>query len=228
MADIHDFGYDRQSCFCLCFFQQFNAFAFQTLESVRGSSGLKCTAAEQACAGFFHTFRNVAHLLSGLYGARTSNDLEIAAANLHAADVHHQVFIVEFSVCIFKWLLYPFYVFYNVQCSYQIHIHLRGIPHQTDDGMGFSNGNMGFNPHAVNPRFQVFQLFRFCILFQYNNHSTYLLHDKTLPFIAAYPSFLQKRKTPQRISLRSPICPSKEKNNKTNRLFLTAKFTLNL
>ena len=120
--------------------------------------------------------------------------MEIAAANLHAADVHHQVFIVEFSVCIFKWLLYPFYVFYNVQCSYQIHIHLRSIPHQTDDGMGFSNGNMGFNPHAVNPRFQVFQLFRFCILFQYNNHSTYLLHDKTLPFIAAYPSFLQKKK----------------------------------
>lgn len=135
---------------------------------------------------------------------------------------------MEFSVCVFKWLLYPFYVFYNVQCSYQIHIHLRSIPHQTDDGMGFPMETWVSIPmlwiHAS--KFSSCSGFVFCFSTIIIPLTSFMIKR----FLSSLPTLLsyKKRKTPQRISLRSPICPSKEKNNKTNRLFLTVKFTLNL
>ena len=191
MYRIHDFGNDRQTCQLLCFYQQLQTIALQTLECVGGGSGLECAATQKACTCRFNSFCDFTNLRFAFNGAGACDNLEIAAADFYACNINYLICIMEFTVCIFEGLLNTLHIFNDIQRSDQIHIYHRGIANQTNDGMIHTAGNMGADAHAAKPYLQVFNLFFLCVGFQYYYHNFLLLKKSFCPvfFCSCFTSF---------------------------------------
>ena len=182
---IHDFGNDGQTCQLLCFYQQLQTIALQTLECVGGGSGLECAATQQTCACRFDSFCDFTNLRFAFNGTGTCDNLEIAAADFYACNINYLICIMEFTVCIFEGLLNTLHIFNDIQRSDQIHIYHRGIANQTNDGMIHTTGNMGADAHAAKPYLQVFNLFFLCVGFQYYYHNFLLKKSFCLVFFCS-------------------------------------------
>ena len=107
MLSAHDLCDDRETCGFFCLEEKIKTMFMKSLECVRGSSRLESTAAEKSSAGAFHILSDLCDLFLRLDRTRSGNHLEIAAADLSAADIDHGVIRVHGAVCLFVRLADP-------------------------------------------------------------------------------------------------------------------------
>ena len=75
--------------------------------------------------------------------------MEIAAADLVAADIDNRVVGVEFSVGVFVGLAYSCNIAYYVKSADKIHINMACVAHKTENGVILSVAAMNIKPEAL-------------------------------------------------------------------------------
>ena len=181
LGGVHDLADDGQARQLLGLEQQLDAVAMEALEGIGGGAGLEGAAAQDGGARGLDGLGHGADLLLALHRAGARHHGEMAAADLHAAHVHHGVLGVELAVGVFKGLLDALHVLHDIQGAHHIHIHLRGVAHQADDGLLGAYGDMGLHAQGFQPGREVFQLFGVGIFFQQ------YYHDVSPPKFSLWP-----------------------------------------
>ena len=171
----HDLGDDGQAGLLPGNFQQFQTLGLQTGEIIRRGAGLEGAAPEHIGTGGLHRLGHRHDLFLRFHGAGTGHDAEVSAADLHVADLYHGVLRVEFAVAALKRLSDPLYGIHNVETGYQVHIHLGGIAHQSQNGLVLALGHMDVQPQILEPIHQLFTVFLGNTWLQRNDHNGFLL-----------------------------------------------------
>ena len=134
MLSTHDLCDDRETCGFFCLEEKIKTVLMKPLECVRGCSRLESTAAEKSSAGAFHILSDLCDLFLRLDRTRSGDHLEIAAADLSAADIDHGVIRVHGAVCLFVRLADPADILNDIVGAQPVLMDHTRITDQSDQG----------------------------------------------------------------------------------------------
>ena len=171
----HDLGDNGQTGLQPGDLQQFQTFGLQAGEVIGRGAGLEGTAPEHIGPGGLHRLGHRHDLLLRFHGAGTRHDAEASAADLHIAHLYHGILRVKFAVAALERLCDPLYGIHNVETGYQVHIHLGGVAHQSQNGLVLALGHMDVQAQILEPIHQLFTAFLGNTRLQRNDHNGFLL-----------------------------------------------------
>ncbi len=82
---------------------------------------------------------------------------------------------MKFAVAALERLCDPLYGIHNVETGYQVHIHLGGVAHQSQNGLVLALGHMDVQAQILEPIHQLFTAFLGNTRLQRNDHNGFLL-----------------------------------------------------
>ena len=174
MLDAHDLRHDGQPGLLPCDLEQLEAGGLQALEVVGRGTGLERAAAQNVRTGGLDGLRDRDDLLLGLNGAGPGDHDEVAAADLHTADIHDGVVRVELAVAALEWLGHALDTVNDAEAADQIHIHAGRVADEAEHGLIFALGNVDGQALTLEPVDELLTLCGFHAMFKYDDHDDYL------------------------------------------------------
>ena len=170
----HDLRHDGQPGLLPCDLEQLEAGGLQALKVVGRGAGLERAAAQDVRTGGLDGLRDRDDLLLGLDGAGPGDHDEVAAADLHAADIHDGVVRVELAVAALEWLGHALDTVNDAEAADQIHIHAGRVADEAEHGLIFALGNVDGQALTLEPVDELLALCGFHAMFEYDDHDVYL------------------------------------------------------
>ena len=99
---------------------------------------------------------------------------EVAAADLHTADIHDGVVRVELAVAALEWLGHALDTVNDAEAADQIHIHAGRVADEAEHGLIFALGNVDGQALTLEPVDELLALCGFHAMFEYDDHDVYL------------------------------------------------------
>ncbi len=170
IRDAHDLGDDGQARLFPGDFQQLKALGFETREIIGGGAGLECAAAQHVRTGCLDGFGHGDDLFFRFNGARACDHAEMAAADLHIADLHDGIVWMVFAIAAFERLGHALDAVHNVEAGDQIHVHAAGVADEAEDGLVVALGDVDVQAEIFQPADQLVAAFLGNAVLQYNDH----------------------------------------------------------
>ena len=174
MLNAHDLRHDRQAGGRARRFEQLDAGGLQALKVVGRGAGLERAAAQDVRAGGLDGLCDRDDLLLGLDGARPRDHDEVAAADLHAADLDDGVLRMELAVAALEGLSHALDAVDDAEAADQVHVHAGRVADEAEHGLVFSLGNVDGQALTLEPVDELLALCCFHAMFEYDNHDDYL------------------------------------------------------
>ena len=170
LLDAHELGHHGEARLALRLDENLEAALAQPLERVGGRARLERAAAQERGAGGLHGLRDGDHLLLALHAARTRDHLEVAAADLEAAAVHHRVLGMELAVRLLVRLLDALDGLHHAEGLHEADVEARHVAHASDDGLRLARAHVRRHAVVAQPAKQAVDLLLVRVLLQRNDH----------------------------------------------------------
>ena len=151
IGDAHDLGDDGQARLLPGDLQQLKALGLESCEIVGGRAGLERAAAQHVRAGRLDGLRHGDDLPLRFDGARPRDHAEIAAADLHIADLYDGIVGVIFAVAALERLGHALDTVDDVEAGDKIHIDARRVADESEDRLIIALGDVDVQAKIFQP-----------------------------------------------------------------------------